>query len=108
MANIYRIRIPSGYDAQLVGVPGTPTEGQTIQGNYNQTYDMHEFPITITGRYKLFMKQAGEQTYEEQTTWGGDSGKLVMGDDFDVHFNGHGKGEDGKIKPEETTFAEPI
>lgn len=106
MANIYRIRMPdSTYGAQLRGIVNTPTEGLLVAGTYNSAKNMHEFPIVVTGRYQLYYNTPSDSNYVIDSNWGGSSGKLVLGDDFDTHFNGHGKGPGGKVQPDETTFA---
>jgi len=106
MANIFRIRLPqSTYSAQLRGVAGTRTEGQTIQGVYNATYDMHEFAVTVTGRYELWVDVNGGSNYSKDSGWGGLDGKILPGDDFETHVDGHGSGPNGKITPSDTTFA---
>jgi len=112
-----RIALPgSGYSAQLVGIAGTRTSGETNSGTYDAHYKQHEFEVAVSGNYILQVDAAGGSSWSTDTDWSDANGNFCSGDDLDNHLNGHGTGtawkiatadiEDGAVTPDKTSFAE--
>jgi len=114
-----RIRIPlptSGYSAQLVGIAGTRTSGETVAGAYDAAYSQHEFEVSVAGNYILQVDAAGGSSWSTDTDWSDANGNFISGDDLDNHLNGHGTGvaykiatddiEDEAVTPSKTSFME--
>ena len=82
-ANKVRIKMTSSAStAQLRGQVNTATDGITLTGSYQADAEMHEFDVTIGGRYTLWEDPTGGTSYTEKTWWGGSSGvgKKVPGE----------------------------
>ena len=96
---VYRIRLrSSSYSAQLRGITGTPTVGISINGSYSSRYLSHEFLVSVTGNYELYVDPLGGSSYSEDTYWDdGQDGKTIYADDLVEHVHGHGSGVNGKI-----------
>lgn len=77
----YRIRLAdSTYAAQLRGVTGTRTAGITITGTYKSNFRAHQFNVTTTGRYDLYIDATGTgSSYSKDAVWSGTVGKTVTG-----------------------------
>ena len=77
----YRIRLAdSTYAAQLRGVTGTRTAGITITGTYKSNFRAHQFNVTTTGRYDLYIDATGTgSSYSKDAVWSGTVGKTVVG-----------------------------
>ena len=77
----YRIRLAdSTYAAQLRGVTGTRTAGITITGTYKSNFRAHQFNVTTTGRYDLYIDATGTgSSYTKDAVWSGTVGKSVTG-----------------------------
>ena len=77
----YRIRLAdSTYAAQLRGVTGTRTAGITITGTYKSNFRAHQFNVTTTGRYDLYIDATGTgSSYSKDAIWSGSVGKSVIG-----------------------------
>lgn len=79
----YYIRMPdSTYSAQLRGVTGTTSAGQTLTGTWVTGKKAHRFTVTKTGPYKLYADPAGGSSYVLDSAWSGTNGKAVAGDDL--------------------------
>ena len=96
---VYRIRLSSSsYSAQLRGVTGTVTAGISLTGVYSSTYRAHEFQVSVTGAYELYIDELGGSSYSEDTNWDdGLTGKVIYGSDLTDHIHGHGSGSGDKI-----------
>ena len=78
----YRIRLSdSTYTAQLRGVVGTRTASEAVNGAWSTTYKLHEFDVTVTGRYQLYVDPAGGTSYVLVSSWGKTNGKHIPGYD---------------------------
>ena len=82
---VYRIRMAdSSYTCQLRGLQGKRTAEDTIAGSYVSVKDYHEFQISTTGQYELWVDAAGGSNYSQDTGWkkAGNDGKAIPGSDF--------------------------
>nr|BDD44940.1 hypothetical protein 2 [Desulfobacterales bacterium] len=71
----------SQISAQLRGITGTRTAGQTITSTFNQYTRLHVFDVTVSGEYYLYIDPAGGSTYARVTNWPGE-GSYIVGDDI--------------------------
>lgn len=79
----YLIRLPdSGYTAQLRGVSGTVTDGETVNGVYDSNWDAFVFNMEKSGLYELWVDPAGGSTYSKDSIVSGSYGKVILGYDF--------------------------
>ena len=79
----------SGASAQLRGVAGEDTEGDTLQGTWNSDYSIFEFDVTTSGWYTKWYDLLGGTNYERDTTWSDANGKWITGGNMGNAFNGY-------------------
>ena len=77
--NLTKIPLPSTYSAELRGVSGSTSEGETVSGSYNTTDKLFHFNIDLTGRYKLYFSPTGGTPTTLDVLWSGTYGRFLLG-----------------------------
>ncbi|OVE78619.1 hypothetical protein BVY01_04920 [bacterium I07] len=83
--SVYRVRLPhKDWSAKLVGVTGTVTQGIEITGTYDTKFGAHEFLVTTSGGYDLYVDPDGGTSWSLDTDWdaGQSTGKVLVGTDW--------------------------
>ena len=77
--NLTKIPLPSTYSAEVRGVTGSTSEGETVSGAYNATDKLFHFNIDLTGRYKLYFSPTGGTPTTLDVLWSGTYGRFLLG-----------------------------